>query len=469
MAAFQRVIVRRPGQADFICYGRLLADVSSPPSWKQDRRSRDLFEPPEWTRIRIYSLADGQLVVVAEDYSDLRHVRRELRVCSERDEIVDLLGHGELAKTAFALAGIDTCERPEAGNDEAEATSETEERKPEEVDAPCVAEMSGPTITIVSPELLEKRLAVAKTSSYRRQLSALERLRDASVERRLAQASSESVSKLVELEGRFPNLAMALRFFRRQLSLCLLSPERILQISPVLLTGPAGVGKTRLLQAVATSLGAEFHVISCGAMTANFVLSGADAQWAEAKPGKIFEALCGGKTGNPIILLDEIDKVSGERRYDPYGPLYTLLEPATARAFLDECLALEMNCAHISWVATANDSKVLPEPILSRFKPIDVRMPKREEMRAIAMSVYRDLLESEPWGRAFHPELSSQALEQLSALTPRQLRQVLIEAAGRVAERAAPDSIAIAGQLEISPEDIEAVVPRSTARRVGFV
>ena len=469
MAAFQRVIVRRPGQADFMFSGRLLAEVCSPPPWRQSSRSRDLFDQPEWTCIRIYALADSQFVVVAEDYSDLRHVRRELRVCSGPDEVVDLLGHGELAKAACAGSGIDTCERPENDADEIHATPQIPERKPEEVKPPCAGESSGPTMTIVSRELLEKRLAVAKTSSYRRQLSALERLRDADVERSLAQASLEVVTKLIELEDRFPNLATALRFFRRQLSLCLLSRERILQIAPVLLTGPAGIGKTRLLQAVAASIGAEFHAISCGAMTANFVLSGADAQWAEAKPGKIFEALCGGKTGNPIILLDEIDKVSGERRYDPYGPLYTLLEPATARAFLDECLALEMNCAHISWVATANDSKALPEPILSRFKPIDVRMPKREEMRAIATSVYRDLLGTESWGQAFQPELSSQALEQLSALTPRQLRQVLVEAAGRVAERTAPDSVADGRQLEISPEDIEVVVPRTSARRVGFV
>ena len=100
-------------------------------------------------------------------------------------------------------------------------------------------------------------------------------------------------------------------------------------------------------------------------LTAGWILSGASAQWKNAKPGKVFDALVNGDYANPVIVVDEIDKAGGDSQYDPLGSLYTLLEHDTACDFVDEFAEVPIDASDVVWIATANDAQYSgadPEP-----------------------------------------------------------------------------------------------------------
>src|SRR5438876_368035 len=98
-------------------------------------------------------------------------------------------------------------------------------------------------------------------------------------------------------------------------------------------------------------------------LTAGWVLSGASSQWKNAKPGKVFDTLLNGEYANPVIVVDEIDKASGDGQYDPLGALYELLEVETSTRFIDEFVELPIDATGAVWLATANDAARIPEPL----------------------------------------------------------------------------------------------------------
>ena len=97
------------------------------------------------------------------------------------------------------------------------------------------------------------------------------------------------------------------------------------------------VGKaTHVAREIAQLLGTGMGFVSMSSLTAGWVLSGSSSQWKNAKPGKVFEAIVDGQYANPVLVVDEIDKASGDAQYDPLGALYSLLEHDTAQNFTDE-------------------------------------------------------------------------------------------------------------------------------------
>ena len=106
------------------------------------------------------------------------------------------------------------------------------------------------------------------------------------------------------------------------------------------------------------------------------MLTGASAQWQNARPGKIAQALIEGEYANPVVVLDEIDKSGGDHRYDPMGALYTLLERDTAASFKDEFIDVDMDASHILWIATANDDSAIPEADTESDERVCGRAPR---------------------------------------------------------------------------------------------
>ena len=96
-------------------------------------------------------------------------------------------------------------------------------------------------------------------------------------------------------------------------------------------------------------------------LTAGWILSGASAQWNNARPGKVAHTLVHGDFANPIVVLDEVDKAGGDARYDPMGALYSLLERTPPR-LQDEYIDIDIDASHILWVTTANDERSIPDP-----------------------------------------------------------------------------------------------------------
>jgi ATP-dependent Lon protease len=160
------------------------------------------------------------------------------------------------------------------------------------------------------------------------------------------------------------------------------------------------------------------------------VLSGASSQWKDARPGKVFETLVEGQYANPVMVVDEIDKARGEHAYDPLGALYSLLEHDTAQTFTDEFAEVAIDASQVIWVATANDERSIPEPILNRMNVYEVRTPDPDAARAIALRLYQRLRAEHDWGRRFDDDPADAVLGRLSALAPREMRRAWMTAFG---------------------------------------
>ena len=266
-------------------------------------------------------------------------------------------------------------------------------------------------------------------------------------------------SALPEMDSLFeelPNFAEVLEEIRKHLALCVDSNDSI-EVPPMLLLGEPGIGKTHFARKVAQLLGTGFGFVPMSSLTAGWVLSGASSQWKNAKPGKVFDTLVNGDYANPVIVVDEIDKASGDGQYDPLGALYELLESETATRFVDEFVEVPIDASGAVWLATANDPGRIPEPLLSRLAVYEIDPPDAEGAARIAGNIYREIRDAHDWGRKFPETLSQSALEKLSALPPREMRRAIHSAFGNAK---------LAGRGEVGPDDIHDGRPRR--QRIGF-
>jgi ATP-dependent Lon protease len=243
---------------------------------------------------------------------------------------------------------------------------------------------------------------------------------------------------------------------RKHLALCIDSNDSI-ELPPMLLLGEPGIGKTHFARKVAELLGTGFGFVPMSSLTAGWVLSGASSQWKNAKPGKVFDTFVNGDYANPVIVVDELDKASGDTQYDPLGALYELLEAKTATRFVDEFAELPIDASGAVWLATANDAGRIPEPLLDRLTVYEIEAPDPAGSRAIAAAIYREIRNSHDWGRQFPEAPSEPALDKLASMPPREMRRALQGAFG---------SAKLAGRSELGPDDMQD--PRSKKQRIGF-
>jgi len=265
-----------------------------------------------------------------------------------------------------------------------------------------------------------------------------------------------TVAAIDDLYDASPNFHAVLDDLRKHLALAVAGNEAV-QFTPLLLLGEPGLGKTYFAKRLSHALATGFEFVSMSSLTAGWVLTGASAQWHNARPGKIAQTLIEGEYANPVVVLDEVDKAGGDARYDPIGALYGLLERDTAVHFKDEFIDVDMDASHILWVATANDESVIPEPILNRLNVYEIERPDAEGSRKIALAVYREILDAHRW--AFPPEPSASVLDKLSAIPPRDMRKLLLGAFG---------TAKLAGRDYLLPEDIDGRKVCGRRVRVGF-
>ncbi|MDQ6522751.1 endopeptidase La [Nocardioides sp. LHD-245] len=214
----------------------------------------------------------------------------------------------------------------------------------------------------------------------------------------------------------------------------------------VLLAGPPGVGKTSLGESVARALGRQFVRVALGGVRDEAEIRGHRRTYVGALPGRVVRAVKEAGSMNPVVLLDEVDKVGSDYRGDPAAALLEVLDPAQNHTFRDHYLELDLDLSDVLFIATANDIGSIPAALLDRMELVALDGYTEEDKVAIA----RDFLVPRQLERAAlsadEVTIADEALREIAAnytreAGVRQVERLLAKAFRKATARLASGSV----------------------------
>ncbi|MBU1364160.1 MAG: AAA family ATPase [Gammaproteobacteria bacterium] len=348
----------------------------------------------------------------------------------------------------------------QVADDEADEEADEEEAALEA----CIPEPAPagamPLVPIFNRESIDRAIKSVKADGDEKSGQILPTLEDAKRDDGYRHALSANVTlshirdQLQDLLSEMPNLALAMDALAAELALALSGPSNESRVTPMLLHGAPGIGKTRFASELAAILGVGFDKLSMGSASGGFELCGVSRGWGTTRPGRIAKLLARGESAAPVVLLDEVDKLGSDPRFPVIPTLLDLLEPDSARYFRDECLELEFDASRIIFVATANQINDIPGPLCSRMRMIEILPPTVEQRFQVASRIAAGF--EERYGVTFSKEILGQIAENQD-VDLRGVQQILRQAAGR----------ALIENRQITKDDLN--LPIEIGQRMGFL
>ena len=229
--------------------------------------------------------------------------------------------------------------------------------------------------------------------------------------------------------------------------------------SIICLVGPPGVGKTSIGRAVAEALGRKFYRFSVGGMRDEAEIKGHRRTYIGAMPGKLIQALKRVEASNPVIMLDEIDKIGRGVQGDPASALLEVLDPEQNERFVDHYLDLPYDLSNVLFITTANSLDPIPRPLLDRMEVIRLSGYIKEEKVQIAKRYLVPKQLEELGFREAEVQIDEDALKRIADSYAReagvrnlekQIRKILRKVSLQLAEN--PDDVSI---REVTAEEVE--------------
>jgi ATP-dependent Lon protease len=326
-------------------------------------------------------------------------------------------------------------------------------------------------------EMLRKQMDEAQLpeearKEAERELSRMEKLPQASPDYHVIRTYLEMILELPWAKSTEDNLDLAHarqvldedHFDLKEVKERILEHLGVLKLNPtanapiLCFVGPPGVGKTSLGQSIARSLGRKFERLALGGMHDEAELRGHRRTYIGAMPGRIIQAMRRAESNNPVLMLDEVDKLGRDFRGDPAAALLEILDPAQNHTFRDNYLDLPFNLSKAFFITTANSIDTIPSPLLDRMEMLRLSGYSAEEKMEIAHRylIPRQLKESGLNDQQFI--LTDEALNHVTARYTReagvrQLERAIGSLTRRVALRFAEgDTTPVIVRIEDLPE-----------------
>lgn len=201
--------------------------------------------------------------------------------------------------------------------------------------------------------------------------------------RTLLQFDPQIEQNLLELKKVYLNFAEVIDSVLEQI--CLLGTRRHTErrVSPILLEGPPGVGKSHFCEELAKALMVDYQRLDCATITAGMLLTGSTSQWSGSQPGMLLEKVSGAKNASTMWLLDEINLARAVSNSPVMPVLLGMLEPKSSKNIRDEYSGVEFNISHNIFIAACNSTAGMSPALLSRFERFRISSPGKAQRRIV--------------------------------------------------------------------------------------